>query len=304
MRGVRSLTNRERRRLLGDLAFLTPQLVLYIGLTIAPFFIAVPVLFTDRNTFMDNDVHYVGLDNFVRLFRDDTTMQDFFSALFRTVRFTVLNYVAVYLFGMTLALLMYEIGFKGGFFTVIYLPMMISGLALGFMVVMLFSRSTGTLNLLLLQLGWIKEPVDIKLASGITVILPLMIGWQYAGFNMALFLSGLLSIPRETVEAAIVDGASYLQRLFRVYFPQMMPSFIIATIFCLIGSFGVFDQLVALGGLYMNPEAEFLSILLFMYGFSRERLALGMTLALEVGIPLLVGGLLLQWLQKRLQYEV
>jgi ABC-type sugar transport system permease subunit len=130
-----------------------------------------------------------------------------------------------------------------------------------------------------------------------------MIGWQYAGFNMALFLSGLLSIPRETIEAAVVDGASYLQRLFGVYFPQMMPSFIIATIFCLIGSFAVFDQLVALGGLYQNPEAEFLSILFFLYGFARNRLALGMTLALEIGVPLLIGGLLLQRLQKRLQYE-
>ena len=84
----------------------------------------------------------------------------------------------------------------------------------------------------------------------------------------------------------------------------MIPSFIIATIFCLIGSFGVFDELIALGGLYQNPEAEFLSIIFFTYAFLRRRLAMGMTLALTVGIPLVIIGVLMQRLQRRLQYEV
>jgi multiple sugar transport system permease protein len=112
-----------------------------------------------------------------------------------------------------------------------------------------------------------------------------------------------MTIPRETIEAAIVDGASYWQRLIWVYFPQMVSSFIIATIFCLIGSFGVFDELVALGGLYQNPEAKFLSILFFDYGFLRNRLAMGMTLAMQVGIPLVILGVLLQRLQRYLQYR-
>jgi ABC-type sugar transport system permease subunit len=197
---------------------------------------------------------------------------------------------------------MYQVGFRGGFFTIIYLPMMLSGLATGFVTTMLFSRATGTVNLLLLELGWLQNPIDLKLPTGTTVILPILIGWKYAGFNMAIFLSGLMNIPRETIEAAIVDGASYWQRLIRVYFPQMMPSFIIATIFCLIGSFGIFDELVAMGALYGNQQAFFLSVLFFEYGFLRRRLALGMTLALEVGIPLVFLGVLLQRLQRRLQY--
>ena len=97
--------------------------------------------------------------------------------------------------------------------------------------------------------------------------MPLLVGWRYAGYNMAIFLSGLLAIPKETIEASIVDGASYIQRLSKVYFPQMWPSFILATTMCLIGSFAVFDELVAMGALYVNPEAKLLSILFFTYGF-------------------------------------
>lgn len=294
---------RAARRIVSDWAFISPQLILFICLTILPFFIGLPTLFTDRLSFVDTDVNYVGLDNFTKIFTEPGIKDEFFPALTRSVRFTGLNYIMVYAFGLTLALLLYEVGFRGGFFTVIYLPMMLSGLAIGFIATMLFSRSTGTANLLLLRLNMIDKPIDIKSASGLTVILPLLTGWRYAGFNMAIFLAGLLSIPTETIEAAIVDGASYFQRLRRVYFPQMTGSFIIATIFCLIGSFNIFDELVALGGLYGNQEASFLSVLFFKYGFQRGRLAVGLTMAFELGIPLIIVGLLLQRLQRRLQRD-
>jgi hypothetical protein len=57
----------------------------------------------------------------------------------------------------------------------------------------------------------------------------------------------------------------------------MLPSFILATTMCLIGSFAVFDELVAMGALYVNPEAKLLSVLFFTYGFQIDRLAMGMT---------------------------
>ncbi len=155
---------------------------------------------------------------------------------------------------------MYEVGFRGGFFTVVYLPLMVSGLAVGYMAVMMFAKETGTGNFVLEALGIIKEPLNIYSAPGTAFILPLMVGWRYAGYNMAIFLSGLLSIPAETIESSVVDGAGYLQRLFRIYFPQMWPSFILATTMCLIGSFSVFDELIAMGATYVNPNAKFLSI--------------------------------------------
>ena len=294
---------RATRRILTDWAFILPQLILFVGFTILPFIVGLPTVLTDRLSFVDTDVAYVGLDNFTKVFTEPGIRDEFFPALLRTARFTLLNYAMVFIFGLGLALLMYEVGFRGGFFTVIYLPMMLSGLAIGFIATMLFSRSTGTVNLLLLDLGLIDKPFDIKASSGIAWMLPLLTGWRYAGFNMAIFLAGLLTIPRETIEAAIVDGASYLQRLVRVYFPQMIASFIIATIFCLIGSFNIFDELVALGALYGNREANFLSILFFTYGFQRGRLAVGLAMALELGIPLFIMGLLLQRIQRRFQYE-
>lgn len=291
-----------RKRILEDWAFLLPQLIIFVLLTIVPFFVAIPILFTDMAQFNDPQINPVGLRNFTALFTDRSVQVDYLPALQRTIVFVILNYTTVYIFGLSLALLMYEVGFRGGFFTVIYLPLMVSGLAVGYMAVMLFSKETGTANLLLQELGLIENPINIYSAGGTAFILPLMVGWRYAGYNMAIFLSGLLAIPKETIEAAIVDGASYWQRLWRVYFPQMLPSFILATTMCLIGSFAVFDELVAMGALYVNPEAKLLSILFFTYGFQIERLAMGMTLAVETFLPLVLLGVALQRLQRRVQY--
>ena len=298
----RKLGKLERRRILGDWAFILPQLIIFVFLTIIPFFVAIPILFTDKSQFNDPQINPVGLRNFLALFNDHSVLVDYLPALRRTLVFVALNYTTVYIFGLTLALLMYEVGFRGGFFTVVYLPLMVSGFAVGYMAVMLFSRETGTANLLLIELGLIKKGINIYSPEGTAFILPLLVGWRYAGYNMAIFLSGLLSIPEETIEASIVDGASYWQRLMRVYFPQMWPSFILATTMCLIGSFAVFDELVAMGALYVNPEAKFLSILFFTYGFQVERLAMGMTLAVETFLPLVFLGIALQRLQRRLQY--
>jgi len=298
----RSLGTLERRRIARDWMFITPQLFLFVMLTIIPLMVAIPYLFTDISQFNDPQINPVGWRNFTALFTDRGVQADYLPALRRTLIFVALNYSTVFIFGLSLALLLYEVGFKGGFFTIVYLPLMISGLAVGYMAVMLFSRETGTANLLLLQLGLIKKPIDIYSAGGTAFILPLLVGWRYAGYNMAIFLSGLLAIPKETIEASVVDGASYVQRLWRVYFPQMLPSFILATTMCLIGSFAVFDELVAMGALYVNPEAKLLSILFFTYGFQVERLGMGMTLAVITFFPLVLVGIALQRLQRRLQY--
>jgi len=301
-KGRRVLSQVERRRIRSDWAFMLPQLVIFVFLTIVPLLIAIPMMFTDQSQFNDPQINQVGLRNFLAVFNDPSVQRDYMPALQKTLVFVVLNYTTVYIFGLSLALLMYEVGFKGGFFTVVYLPLMVSGLAIGYIMVMLFARESGTINLLLLEGGIIRKAFDVYSREGTAYILPLMVGWRYAGFNMAIFLSGLLAIPKETIEASIVDGASYWQRLTQVYFPQMWPSFILATIMCLIGSFTVFDELVAMGALYVNPEAKLLSVLFFTYGFQVQRLAMGMTLAMETFLPLILIGIGLQRLQRRLAY--
>lgn len=297
----------EGKRTLWEILFASPQLILYLGLTIVPLLISLPIIFTDQINFTDQNIDFVGLDNFAGIFRPPLVEQ-FLPALGRTVVLTAAGYVMVFAFGLTLALLMYEGKFGGIFFTIIYLPYMLSGLGTGMLLILLFSRDQGSLNLLFMKLGLIKQGFDIRDPAITAYFLPLILGWRYAGFNMALFLAGLMSIPPETVEASRIDGADYLQRLWYIYLPQIVPSIIIATIFCLIGTFGIFDEPVGLGAFAGNRSAEYFAIILFKLGFGTAvgtqigTMAQGMTMALVVFVPLTVLAVYLVRVQRRLQY--
>ena len=187
MLGISRISKRKRRLILTQYAFLAPQLILFVGLTIVPFFVAIPMLFTDQANFTDPQINPVGFSNFTAIFRDPSIQADYFPALRRTVVFVAANYLMIFLFGLSLALLLYEIGFHGGFFSVIYLPLMASGIAIGSMAVMLFARGTGTVNLLLQELGVLSKPFDIYTPVGTGILLPLLTGWRWAGFSLLPF---------------------------------------------------------------------------------------------------------------------
>ncbi len=304
--------SRAGRDLVVDLIYAGPQLVLYIAIQLLPFVIALPIIFTDQLDFLDQDVDWVGLAN-IQAMLEPPLADRFFAALRRTALFALVNYLMVYLFGFVLALAMFELRskLKGAFFTIIYMPWMISGVGIGLLMVMLFASDTGTLNLLLERLGFGRNLIDVKSETAAILALPFMYGWKTAGFNMAVFLGGLLAIPTETIESARMDGARYLDRVIHIYIPQIVPSIIIVTIFSLINSFGIFDELVGLGGLSGNANAEFLSIFVYQLGFGAGAtggakigtLAQAITVSLLVFLPLVLVAFGLNKLQKRLQYH-
>lgn len=291
---------RKKAETLQEVLFVTPQLLLFLTFTIIPFFVAVPLVLTDRRTFLDDTVAFVGLKNFVTIFQEPF-ISEFIPALIRTLKFAVLNYASIYVFGLTLALIMFEFNsrLKKPFFTAIYMPYMISGLGTGMLLTLLFSRDTGSLNLLLQHIGLISSPLDIKTQGAVTWLLPLTTGWRYAGMNMAFFLGGLLSIPTDSIEASVVDGANYWQKLRYIYIPQIIPSIVMATVTCMIGSFNLIDELFGMGAMYGNASAVFLSVLVYRKGFMGG-LSQSVAMSLTVFVPLiLVAFLLIRWQQKK-----
>lgn len=312
MASGKSMVSMKRNKSLMDFIFVAPQFLLYLAFTIIPFFIALPLMFQNYVNFLTGNMGFAGLDNFSAIFKEPL-VNEFLPAVGKTALFTLINYGSVYIFGLSLALLMYEFAasrFKDNFFVVIFMPYIVSGLGVGMILNVLFASDTGTINLLLLKLGLIQEAFDIKDPRISSIALPLVVGWRVAGFNMSLFLSALLSIPTDTIESSVIDGANYPQRLRYIYLPQIASTIIIATILCLLGSFGVFDEAVGMGALYGNESVKYLAVLLFKLGFSgggtgssaSGTLSQAITMSMVVYLPLLIGAVFLTKLQKRLQY--
>lgn len=293
---------------ISEILFVSPQFILYLLFTIIPFLMIIPFMFTNMVSVDSNTYNFIGFGNFKEIF-GPIYLPNFSEVVSRTALFTFFNYLTVFIFGLTLALILYEkvIRAQKAFTIVIYLPYVIAGLAAGMFLPLLFHPDTGSLNLLLEKIGLIDDPIDIKTNLATMITLPILVGWRYAGYNMAIFLVGLSSIPRETIEAAEIDGASYFQRLIHVYLPQMVPFIMLATISCLIGSFGIFDEAVGMGGLAGNRNSELFALYLYRLGVASQvskigTFSIGMAASFIVNIPLAAIAIsLLRW-QRRIQY--
>ena len=108
----------------------------------------------------------------------------------------------------------------------------------------LFSYDFGLVNRALIDLGviakpvvWFGEDADVALWAVIVSIV-----WKVLGFGMLLFVAAIQAIPQEITEAAMVDGASYWQRVRRITLPLTARTILLVTLFSVIGSLLAFDQ--------------------------------------------------------------
>lgn len=287
------LTNRLQKDYWQYLLLILPALVIYVVFSIYPVFSGVRVALTNMET-VGTSYEYIGLNNFTDiLFGGGPNSAKFYESLRWTAIYWFGNWVMVFLLGFVPALILYErIKFRNIFLIVIFLPYVISNLALGFLMRMVLDPNIGPLNWLLQSLNIIDQPITF-LAEGWPASLTMIVitGWKFAGFNAAIFLAGLVAIPTETIESAQIDGANYFQTLFMVMIPQMWPSIISASVLCFTGTWRLFDIPVALAGSTAGgiKSLDVLAVVFYRWAFSRVGFGYASAMIVIVGFILLIG---------------
>jgi glucose/mannose transport system permease protein len=234
------------------------------------------------------DYTWVGLENFLGLFKDPRFHID----IRNTLIFTVIFVIGSLIIGLGLAILLDQ-NIKGeGFFRSLYLfPMAISFIVTGVVWRWLMNPATGSrmsgLNLLFDALGldflisrWHTTPY-----WGIAFIaLPAI--WQMSGYTMALYLGGLRGIPVELREAAQVDGANEVQIYQFIILPLLRPITLSAMIILGHISLKVFDLIVAVAGkqLPLDVPAIYMWQVTFDGYFFGRGAAIGILLLLSVAV--------------------
>jgi multiple sugar transport system permease protein len=190
--------------------------------------------------------HFVGFENYIRLFQDDILL----SAVKNTLLYTVICLVGQFVLGFALALL-----FKNKFtiarpvrgLSLIpwMVPITITALIFKFM----FSTDVGIINNVLSGLGLIQENIDWLTSSG-TALLALIIAniWIGIPFNMILISTGLTTISGELYESAAIDGASRSQQFFKITLPLLKPTIKSLLMLGFIYTFKVFDLVYVMTG--------------------------------------------------------
>lgn len=226
-----------------------PAVVLFVLVILIPFIMGVTYSFTDwRGTYFVGGEHwwnaFVGFENYINIFKKG----QFLDSFIYTIKYTALAVIIVNAAGLSLALMVKQIGKgKGIFRSTFFLPNLLGGLALGFIWQFIFQNVYS--QVLFGENGIIPIEILTNMTQNPTKALfafAIMAAWQSAGYMMIIYLTGLNNIPGDLYEAASIDGAGAWRKFRSVTVPMLMPSFTVVFFLTLSQSFKMLDQNVAL----------------------------------------------------------
>ena len=233
--------------------FALPGVICFLLAFLVPMLMGVYLSFCDFRNLAD--VEFVGVTNYVKAFTLDN---NFSSALWFTVRFTIVTVISINVLAFTLALLLTK-GIKGTnvFRTIFFMPNLIGGIVL----------------------GWIWQVIinGVLLDYGQTIVsdpkfgfwgLVILMNWQNVGYMMVIYIAAIQNIPTDMLEAAQIDGAGYWRTLFKIKIPAVMPSITICLFMTLTNGFKLFDQNLALTAGAPRKQTEMLALNMYntVYG--------------------------------------
>lgn len=207
----------------------------FAAVVIVPFIYGLYLTFTSWDGVSKNKP-FVGLANYVATFADGA----FWQALGRTIVYSVIAVILVNVVAFILAYLVTS-GVKGqnffraGFFT----PNLIGGIVLGYVWKFVFNRAFVALGNALtvgaLSTSWLAT------TSGAMLCLIIVSVWQYAGYMMLIYVAGFMSVSKDMMEAAEIDGCTKNQALVYVTIPLMTSSFVQCLFLTITRCFMVYD---------------------------------------------------------------
>ena len=250
------------RKNIGAWLIMLPCLILFA------FFVWLPMLKNFGLSFF-NDYsfsEFEGFSNYIEIFKDDS----FLTAVKNTFIYIAWSLVIGFLVPMFMGFLLSECFHAKGFFRVcLYLPCMISGIAVVFLFKNIYGDETySILNVIIKAFGgdprlWSSDP---------NIIIPLIViamTWKGAGGTALIYLSNFQQIDPTLYEAGRIDGATPNQRILNITLPQKKNTLLTLLILQIISVFQVFYEPMVIGswGGPVNDASMSLMLLSYMYAF-------------------------------------
>ena len=234
-------SKRKQREHLENFLFTIPAVILVCIVMYIPFVMSGYYSLTEWNGIAKEPV-FIGLRNFKDIFGGKV---EFISALWFTVRYTLLFVVLSNVLALALAVaLTKKFPLVNVYRSLFFIPYIMSMTIVGFIWKFIFTSGFKALASLtgwgFWNLSWLGDP---KLAFFSVVLVGV---WQSLGFYIVLYIAGLQAVPREVLEAATVDGATSRQSFFRVTLPLLGPSMTTCIFMSLTNGLKVFDIILAL----------------------------------------------------------
>ncbi|GMQ55996.1 sugar ABC transporter permease [Vallitalea sediminicola] len=266
-----------------------PALILFLIFVIYPFISGLRISFTDWNGYSQK-YSYIGFDNFMNLFKDKNMLIAFRNTLIYGFGSTFIQQIL----GLSYAVFLNK-KFKGRTLarTIIYLPVLISAVIMGYIWYFIFQYNHGALNDIMMSFGldrldWLA---DGNRAVWIIVIVNTL---QFVGVSMVIYLAGLQGISKVYYEAADIDGAKKFQQFKNITVPLLMPAIVTSVTLNLIGGLKLFDTIKALTNGGPGYESHSISTLIDSVYFRSQSAGYASAMGIILFIIIMVISLAMQ----------
>jgi len=275
---------KEKKEIAGYLLFLPTGIILAV-IVAWPLLWAFITAFTTYTFVFPQWDTFVWFDNFLEVLTDEY----FLNSLYIICKFVVCVVFLEFSLGFFIALLLNrDIKFKGVFYTILTIPMVMAPVAVALMWRMFLHSELGIANYVISLIG--LNPVNWLGSSKIAFWTVLMVDiWHQVSFMILVLLAGLVSLPKDAYEAAAIDGASGFQRLIYITLPLMKPVIVIALLIRTIFAFKTFDLIYVLTRGGPGISTDVVSYYIYRVTFSSLNLAGGCAQSyLFLGIMMIV----------------
>ncbi|WP_430356815.1 carbohydrate ABC transporter permease [Terribacillus saccharophilus] len=275
-----------------------PSVLLVMLFIVYPFLDGIRISLTNWNGF-SQVYDYIGLEQYRRMFADPDTWLVVKNTLLYGIGSTVLQNII----GLGYALLLnYNLKVRTLTRTIIYLPVIISPLVMGYIWYFFFAYQGGALNDIYNWLG--LDPVN---ALGNPEVNPYIIvfvnTFQFVGVAMIIYLAGLQSISKEYYEAANIDGASSWSKFKNITLPLLAPAITINVVINIIGGLKLFDVIVSLTNGGPGNASQSMSTFMYSLYFARQDAGYAATQGVLMAVIILVLSLAALLYLKRKEVE-
>jgi len=227
----------KKERILTFLVFVLPALAIYIYLFVMPFLKTFYYCFTDWNG-VGKEINFVGLDNFVKLFKD----KQVWHSLWNNIQFCVIGGILTFGIAIFNAVIITQSSLGKGerkFYRIaFYIPNILSTVIVTLMWMFIYNPNWGILNGLLELLG-LGQFTDMWLGNKSTVVPALIVVWVWmsVGFYMVMYIAAIEAIPHDLFEAADLDGANVWHKFKNITWPLIIETTKTNLVFFFINAF-------------------------------------------------------------------
>lgn len=218
--------------------FMSPALILLGIFLVVPVFMVVYYSFTDYYLLTPDQRQFVGLSNFIQLFKDPI----FVKSIFNTLQFVV--WIIPVQLGASLGLaLIVNKARKGNIFfkVAFFAPVVMSLVVISILWLYLLNPNDGLINTILMKIGINAQPFLTSPKQAMYTIV-FVSAWQGAGYQMLLLLGGMQNIPQDVYEAAELDGFNKFQQFIYITMPLLKPTALFVLLTTLISAFKLIVQ--------------------------------------------------------------